>query len=114
MIPDDFDLQDAALLGCAVATGVGAVLNTAAVRPGQSVVVFGTGGIGLCAIAGALVVGAEPIIGVDVSTDRLAVAQQMPTAHTVNAAEQEPLSAISEICPGMVSISPLRPAEGPK
>ncbi len=100
VIPDDFDLQNAALLGCAVATGVGAVLNTAAVRPGQSVVVFGTGGIGLCAIAGARAVGAEPIVGVDVSTDRLEVAQQMLATHTVNAAENDPLAAIADICPG--------------
>lgn len=100
VIPDDFDLQDAALLGCAVATGVGAVLNTAAMRPGQSVVVWGTGGVGLCAIAGALVVGADPIIGVDVNTDRLDVAKQMRATHIVNAAEQDPQAAISNICPG--------------
>ncbi len=105
VIHDDFDLQDAALLGCAVATGVGAVLNTAAVRPGQSVAVFGTGGIGLCAVAGASVAGAEPIIAVDVNAARLDVAQEMAATHTINAAEQEPLGAISDICQGGVDIA---------
>lgn len=105
VIPHDFDLQDAALLGCAIATGVGAVLNTAAVRPGQSVAVFGTGGIGLCAVAGASVAGAEPIVAVDVSSARLAVAREMLATHTVNVTEQEPLAAISDICPGGVDIA---------
>lgn len=64
-IPSDVPLELAALLGCAVLTGVGAVLNAARVRPGQSVLVVGLGGIGLCAVQGARLAGASVIIGVD-------------------------------------------------
>jgi S-(hydroxymethyl)glutathione dehydrogenase / alcohol dehydrogenase len=64
-IPSDVPLEPAALLGCAVLTGVGAVLNAARVRPGESVVVVGLGGIGLCAVQGARIAGASTIIGVD-------------------------------------------------
>jgi alcohol dehydrogenase len=65
VIPRDIPMTTAALFGCAVLTGTGAVLNTAAVRPGQSVAVFGLGGVGLAAVMGAQVVGAHPIIAVD-------------------------------------------------
>ena len=58
-------LQHAALLGCAVLTGVGAVINHAHVQQGESVVVFGLGGVGLCAVEGARLAGASPIIAVD-------------------------------------------------
>lgn len=102
VLPADFDLQDAALLGCAVPTGVGAVLNTAAVRPGESVAVFGTGGIGLCAVAGAALAGAQPIVAVDLIKERLECARQVGATHTVDAGEQSVLEAIKEICPGGV------------
>lgn len=102
VIPATLDLRDAALLGCAVATGVGAVLNTAAIRPGQSLAVFGTGGVGLCAIAGAALAGAQPIIAIDVSEDRLRVAQQLGATHTILAGEQDPVAAVQRICPGGV------------
>jgi alcohol dehydrogenase len=65
VIPKDVPMATAALFGCAVLTGVGAVLNTANVRPGQSVAIFGLGGVGLAAVMGALVANAYPIIAVD-------------------------------------------------
>lgn len=65
VIPKDIPFETAALFGCAVLTGTGAVLNTAAVRPGQSVAVFGLGGVGLASVLGAAVAGACPIIAVD-------------------------------------------------
>jgi alcohol dehydrogenase len=65
VIPKDVPMATAALFGCAVLTGVGAVINTAEVRPGQSVAIFGLGGVGLAAVMGALVVNAYPIIVVD-------------------------------------------------
>jgi S-(hydroxymethyl)glutathione dehydrogenase/alcohol dehydrogenase len=104
-IPEAFDLQDAALLGCAVATGVGAVWNTAAVRPGHSLVVFGAGGIGLCAIAGAVLAGANPIVAVDLSLERLATAQEMGATHTIQAVEQEPLAALADIFPAGADVA---------
>jgi S-(hydroxymethyl)glutathione dehydrogenase/alcohol dehydrogenase len=64
-LPGDVPLVEAALLGCAVLTGVGAVRNAAGVRPGESVVVIGLGGVGLAAVQGARLAGADPIIGVD-------------------------------------------------
>lgn len=65
VIPKDVPLSTAALLGCAVLTGAGAVLNTAAVRPGQTVSIFGLGGVGLAAVMGAAVAGAAAIVAVD-------------------------------------------------
>jgi S-(hydroxymethyl)glutathione dehydrogenase / alcohol dehydrogenase len=64
-LPGDIPLPEAALLGCAVLTGVGAVLNAARVRPGESVVVIGLGGVGLAAVQGARLAGAAPIVAVD-------------------------------------------------
>jgi len=101
----DFDLCDAALLGCAVATGVGAVLNTADVRPGQSVAVFGTGGVGLCAVAGAQLAGAQPVVAVDVSAERLRVALELGASHVILACEQDPVAALLKLCSGGVDIA---------
>jgi S-(hydroxymethyl)glutathione dehydrogenase / alcohol dehydrogenase len=64
-LPEDIPLAEAALLGCAVLTGVGAVLNSARVRAGESVVVIGLGGVGLAAVQGARMAGADPIVAVD-------------------------------------------------
>lgn len=64
-IPSDIPVEIAALFGCAVLTGVGAVLNTAGVKAGESVAVYGLGGVGLSAVLGALVAGAEPVIAID-------------------------------------------------
>jgi S-(hydroxymethyl)glutathione dehydrogenase/alcohol dehydrogenase len=69
-LPPTVDLEGAALLGCAMLTGIGAVINSAHVRPGESVVVFGTGGIGLSVLQGARLVGAEVVIAVDIAADK--------------------------------------------
>ena len=76
-IPDDIPLEQAALLGCAVLTGVGAVLNAARVAPGESVVVFGLGGVGLCALQGARIAGAASIIAVDPSPAKADLARRL-------------------------------------
>ena len=99
-VPDDFPLREAALLGCAVPTGLGAVFNTAAPRPGQSLAVFGTGGIGLCAVAAARISGLTPIVAVDVSPDRLEVARRMGATHLVDAGQEDPVAAIAQLVPG--------------
>ena len=70
-IADDVPLDCAALLGCAVTTGVGAALNTAQVGPGSSVAVFGTGGVGTSIIQGARIAGARQIIAIDVLDSKL-------------------------------------------
>ncbi len=76
-------LEQVALLGCAVATGVGAVLNTARVRPGESVVVIGCGGVGLSVIQGARIAGAAPIVAVDVVSSKLELAARVGATDTI-------------------------------
>ena len=76
-IPDDAPLDVACVIGCAVQTGVGAVLNTAAVEPGSSVLVTGLGGVGLSVVQGARAVGAARIIGCDLSSSRRDAALRM-------------------------------------
>jgi Zn-dependent alcohol dehydrogenase len=77
VVPGDVPLQTAALFGCAVLTGAGAVLNTASVRPGQSVAIFGLGGVGLASVMGALVANAWPIIAVDPVPAKRALALEL-------------------------------------
>lgn len=90
VVPRDIPLQTAAVLGCAVLTGVGAVVHTAGVRPGESVAVFGLGGVGLSAILGAVVAGAHPIVAIDPveSKRRLAVALHADVAADPARADQ--------------------------
>jgi len=85
-IPDRFPLREAALLGCPVPTGIGAVWNTAGAGPGQSVAVFGVGGVGCCAVAGAYLAGCHPIVAVDVNPWKLELARQFGASHMVEAA----------------------------
>jgi Zn-dependent alcohol dehydrogenase len=82
------------IIGCAVMTGAGAVINTAAVKPGQSVAVFGVGGVGLSAIVGAKVAGANPIIAVDLDDTKLEFAKKFGATHGINASKQDPVEAI--------------------
>lgn len=93
-IDDSFPLDTAALFGCAVMTGVGAVLNTAEVQPGQSVVVFGMGGVGLSAVMGARIAQAGRIIAVDLVPAKLDLAKQAGATDTINAVEQEVVEAV--------------------
>jgi S-(hydroxymethyl)glutathione dehydrogenase / alcohol dehydrogenase len=76
-VPSDIDLEEAALLGCAVLTGVGAVRHAAAVQPGDSVAVIGLGGVGLCAVQGARLAGAVPIIAIDPSSAKAELARRL-------------------------------------
>ncbi len=92
----------AALFGCAVMTGVGAVLNTARVEPGSSVAIFGMGGVGLSVVMGARAAGAYPIIAVDRVSDKLELARELGATHTINAVEDDPVAAIKEIGHGGV------------
>jgi alcohol dehydrogenase len=80
-------LVDAAMFGCAVQTGVGAALNTAAVRPGDVVAVIGLGGVGLACLLGARLAGAQRIIAVDLADDKLGLARQLGATDTFNAGD---------------------------
>ena len=83
-IPDDVPLDRACLVGCGIMTGVGAVVNTAKVRPGQTVAVFGCGGVGLNAIQGAAISGAGRIIAVDLNPAKLTLARQFGATDVVH------------------------------
>lgn len=105
VLPPSFPMKEAALLGCAVPTGMGAVLNTAEARPGQSAVIFGTGGVGLSAIAGMVVAGCTPIIAVDMAPARLELARLLGATHTVNAGQTDAVAEIARLCPGGVDLA---------
>ena len=99
-IDPDVPLQQAALIGCGVMTGVGAVLNTARVEAGASVAVFGCGGVGLNCIQGAALAGAQPIIAVDLRANKLDMARLFGATHTVDASEFDPVERIRELTGG--------------
>ena len=93
-------LDKAALFGCAVMTGVGAVTNTARVEPGTSVAVFGMGGVGLSAVMGARAGGAHPIFAVDRLDSKLELAKEVGATHSINALQCNPVEAIRELTRG--------------
>jgi Zn-dependent alcohol dehydrogenase len=95
----DVPLRAAALVGCAVATGVGAALYTAEVRPDESVVVYGAGGVGLNTIQGAALCGAWPIIAVDTVREKEAMAREFGATHFV-ISDPRTLDAIKELTGG--------------
>ena len=93
----DAPLEKIALIGCAVATGVGAVINTAKVQAGDTVLVIGCGGVGLSAIMGAGLVSASQIIAVDVNEDSLARAKDLGATATINSRTTDLASAVAEL-----------------
>ena len=97
--------DQAALFGCAVLTGVGAVVNTAGVRPGQSVVVVGLGGVGLASVLGALACGASPVVAVDLSEDKLALARTLGPVHTVTAADADAVDQVRALTRGGAEVA---------
>jgi alcohol dehydrogenase len=98
-------LDEAALFGCAVLTGVGAVVNTAQVRVGASVAVIGLGGVGLAALIGAQAAGARQIIAVDLSDAKLEQARSLGATHTVNAAREDAVEHIRSLSAGGVEFA---------
>jgi Zn-dependent alcohol dehydrogenase len=93
-------LDRAALISCAVLTGVGAVRNTARVRPGSRVAVFGCGGIGLNAVQGARLAGAARIAAVDVTEEKLDLARRFGATDVVHAGQEDPAAAIRRLMDG--------------
>ncbi len=96
-IPRDIPLDVAALLGCAVLTGVGAALNTASIGLGDAVAVVGCGGVGLNIVQGARIAGAEVIVAVDVPPAKLATAQAFGATHTVDASKVDAANAVRDL-----------------
>lgn len=99
-LPDDVPTDVTSIIGCAVMTGAGAIVNTLQVRPGQSVAVIGAGGIGLCAISAAAIVDAHPIIAVDVSEQKLQFARRFGATHVINSKEADAVQAIKNLTGG--------------
>ena len=95
-------LTELALMGCAVMTGVGAVLNTAQVRPGDTVAVVGCGGVGLNVVQGARIAGAAAIVAVDVVPGKLELARELGATHVVDASAGDAVEAVRELVPGGV------------
>jgi len=83
-LPPDFDMELAPLLGCAVTTGFGAMVNTAGLKIGESVVVLGAGGVGLNVVQAAALTTCHPIVAVDIHDNRLALARELGATHTIN------------------------------
>ena len=96
-IPKDTELDLAALFGCAITTGFGVIENNAKLKIGESIVVFGAGGIGLNIIQAAKLNSAWPIIAVDIFDNRLKLASKLGATHTINSNYSEPEKIISEI-----------------
>src|SRR5208282_345154 len=99
-IREDIPLDRAALIGCGVTTGVGAVLRAAKDEPGSTVAVFGAGGVGLAAIQGARIAGARQIIAVDKFEGKLAMAKRLGATHTVDASSSDPVEEIKKLTGG--------------
>ncbi len=91
--PDDVS----SIIGCAVMTGAGAVYHTARVQRGESVAIFGVGGVGLCAVVAARVIGADPIIAVDLDETKLEFARSFGATHGIDASKVDPVQAIRDL-----------------
>jgi S-(hydroxymethyl)glutathione dehydrogenase / alcohol dehydrogenase len=104
-IRKDMPLDLAALIGCAIITGFGAVVNTAKVRPGETVAVIGCGGVGMAAINGAAIAGAGRIIAIDINPTKLQLATKLGATDLVNPAERDPVERVKELTNGGVQHS---------
>ncbi len=104
-IDKDLPFNEAALFGCAVLTGVGAVVNTAKVQAGQSVVVIGLGGVGLSAVLGALACGASQIVAVDLSKNKLTLAEDIGATAIVDGASPDAIDEVRRLTGGGADIA---------
>lgn len=100
VVPKELPFAQAALLGCGVVTGAGAVLNTAQVSAGDTVVIFGAGGVGLNAISGALIAGASRIVVIDIQPKRLEAAKQFGATDVIDSTKTKPVEAVRDLLPG--------------
>ncbi len=114
-IPEDFDLEKLCVVGCCVPTGFGSAVNSADVQPGETVVIFGIGGVGINAVQGAAVNGASQVVAVDLVDFKLEMAEEFGATHTINANQQDPVERVLELTNGVgadksiVTIDNVRP-----
>ncbi|MDF0491078.1 Zn-dependent alcohol dehydrogenase [Sphingobium sp. H39-3-25] len=102
-VPEQLPFPQACLLGCGTVTGAGAAINTAAVRPGDTVAVIGVGGVGLNVISGAKLAGATRIIAVDVQASKLELAKTFGATDVVDSSQVDPVVAVLELTGGGVN-----------
>ena len=100
VVPKELPFAQAALLGCGVVTGAGSVLNTASVSAGETVVIFGAGGVGLNAVSGALIAGALRIVVIDIQQKRLDAAKRFGATDVVDSTKANPVETVRDILPG--------------
>ncbi|MCJ7683712.1 MAG: Zn-dependent alcohol dehydrogenase [Desulfobacteraceae bacterium] len=93
-VPDELPLDQACLLGCCVGTGWGAVVKSAKVQPGDAVAIWGMGGVGLNVVRAAALVGANPIVAVDLEGSKEAIAMEMGATHFINSSEDDPVPIV--------------------
>lgn len=101
-VESDIDPVEAALFGCAVLTGVGAVINTAQVQAGTTVAVLGLGGVGLCTMLGALAAGAREVIAIDLHDSKLDIARSLGATATINARDPDAVAKVKVLTKGGV------------
>ena len=104
-VEQDIDPVESALFGCAVLTGVGAVVNTAKVQPGQTAAVIGLGGVGMCSLLGAVASGAVEVIAVDLNDDKLKAAKELGATFTINARDPDAAAKVREYTKGGVDFA---------
>ena len=97
LLPDEVPMDVAALIGCAVSTGFGSILNQIESKPGIDVVIFGLGGVGLSALMGAKILNCNNIIAVDIKDHKLEFATKFGATHTINSSETDPVKEIMSI-----------------
>jgi S-(hydroxymethyl)glutathione dehydrogenase/alcohol dehydrogenase len=100
-IDDSLDMTKICIVGCCVPTGFGSAVNTADVQPGETVVVYGIGGVGINAIQGAAIKGAARVIAVDPVDFKLEVAEELGATHTINPTKENPVEKIMELTHGV-------------
>jgi S-(hydroxymethyl)glutathione dehydrogenase/alcohol dehydrogenase len=99
VVPKELPFAQAALLGCGVVTGAGSVLNTANVSAGDTVVIFGAGGVGLNAVSGALIAGASRIVVIDIQAKRLDAARRFGATDVIDSSKTNPVDAVRDLLP---------------
>lgn len=99
-LPEGAEMESGVLYGCALTTGFGAVVHDAGVKPGESVLVFGAGGVGACAVLAAHVAGAYPIVAVDLYDHKLELARTFGATHLINSTKADVIAAVKEVLGG--------------
>ena len=105
LIPKDTPLDKACIIGCAVITGIGSVINRAKVQIGDTTAIFGCGGVGLNVIQGCSIAGATQIIAIDTVDSKLTKAMELGATHTINPKTTDPIEAIKDITSGGVNFA---------